>query len=215
MKNKAEKIKSISIIILMLIVFTGLVILGCKTIHEHYANGVYDGDSWNRVWPIMVSTVIVIFSTLITSYVFLKDTLDRLADEKPYYAEVIKKYRKEKVCRLMWFSIMLVGVSCYLLICQTAMDDNAEMPFYIYVGVLAVVVLMICSLIFLCSCINIENSLDTCTKNILKNLGIEIEEEWNKLKGQWNEFIDDYAGANIRDKMEFLEVLENDEDQAF
>lgn len=62
-----------------------LVLLGVFTGYSHFKTGMYSFESWEIVWPAMVSTLIAVFGTLVTSYVFLKDALDRTIDEKPYY----------------------------------------------------------------------------------------------------------------------------------
>ena len=61
------------------------------------------------------ATVVIatMLGSLITSYVFLKEALDRTSDEKTYYSVVIREYR-EKTMRSLWLymltSLALMGI---------------------------------------------------------------------------------------------------------
>lgn len=71
-----------------------------------------DDDQRSTMWPVLISLAVTLLGSLITTYVFLKSALDRMADEKPYYGTVIKEYR-ENTMKSLWrysvFSLLLVS----------------------------------------------------------------------------------------------------------
>ncbi|MCD8014667.1 MAG: pentapeptide repeat-containing protein [Lachnospiraceae bacterium] len=209
---RLQKKYHILVEIVMLAIFIVLVSLAVKAFCTHFSVHKYDSESWGNVWPVLVSTVIVVFSTLITSYVFLKDTLDRVAEEKPYYSEIIKTYRKEKVARLMWFSVMFVGVSCYLMMSQTRTTEN-EMPFFIYIGIVFVIVLLAFALRFLYNCINVDRSLNQCTNNILNDYENRMKSEWRNLETSCHRFVNNYVRIRDESLIKFLEVIDDENEK--
>ena len=101
-KGKGKRLLYKILIVSFCIVATVfLVVQTGRTLHIHFTKGEYSVDSWELVWPVIVSTMVAVFGTLVTSYVFLKDTLDLTVDEKGYYARVISEYRQEKVKMLV------------------------------------------------------------------------------------------------------------------
>lgn len=191
-----------------------LVIQVIRTLYTHFLAEGYSGGSWEIVWPVIVSTMIAIFGTLVTSYVFLKDALDRKIDEKPYYGKTIKRYRQGKVNMLLWYSIMFIGVSCYLILFQNAGDSKEESILYdgfLYMGILMVVVLLLLSVLFLRQCLNIDRAIYVCACGILEDLDEEVENKWKGMKNDWETFICNYIGQREYDKdiLEFLEVNED------
>ena len=67
--------------------------------------------------PIIVSVVITLLGCLITTYIFLKEALDRVGDQKPYAVEVIGSYRKKTIRRLLWlfgFTILFTALTAAL-----------------------------------------------------------------------------------------------------
>lgn len=67
--------------------------------------------------PIIVSVVITLLGCLITTYIFLKEALDRVGDQKPYAVEVIGRYRKKTIHRLLWlfgFTILFTALTAAL-----------------------------------------------------------------------------------------------------
>ena len=64
-------------------------------------------DQRSTLWPLLVTIAVTMVGTLITSYIFMKDSLDRTSEEKPYYREAIQRYRKE-IVKLLWFYVRIV-----------------------------------------------------------------------------------------------------------
>lgn len=70
----------------------------------------YNDDQRSTLWPLLVSTAVAMLGSLITSYIFLKDALDRMTDEKPYYKRVIQEYREWIVDRLWKYTCSAVAI---------------------------------------------------------------------------------------------------------
>lgn len=187
-----------------------VLIQAVRTLYCHFTAGEYSAASWELVWPVIVSTMVAVFGTLMTSYVFLKDALDRTIDEKPYYARVIREYRQEKIRVLMWYSVMFVGVSCYLILYQNASGGEGSPPYdsFLYAGIVAVVVLMILSIYFLYQCVNIDEYIGKTAQTILDSLGRETAQRWKRMDSVWSVFIDNYVKLREEKKSlaAFLEI---------
>lgn len=75
-------------------------------------------DQRSTLWPLLISLIITMLGSLITTYVFLKEALDRMIDEKPYYRNVVKKYREDTM-KFLWyyslvcFALVLIIVGIY------------------------------------------------------------------------------------------------------
>lgn len=187
-----------------------------STLHEHLQAGAYSSQSWELVWPVLVSTLIAVFGTLVTSYVFLKDTLDRTIDEKPYYGKVIGEYRREKMKALMWYSIVFMGISCYLILFQNAVDMAEDQEFSyalpLYIGIFAVAALLIISVRFLYECINSDRAIGRSAQGLLATQEEVISKKWESLRDDWSIFVDSEYISYIRMKStdttlsEYLEV---------
>lgn len=201
--NKSLKI-FVKIIIWSVVILLSFQII--RTIISHLMYGKYDNNSWELVWPVLVSTLIAVFGTLVTSYVFLKDALDRTIDEKPHYTKVIERYRQEKINALMWYSIVFIGVSCYLILFQSAGNGSASYNCFLYMGILVVACLLVFSVHFLYQCINIDRTIYNSAQEVLTELDIRIHEQWLQMKESWNGFIDRYTEQRGESIQTFLEV---------
>lgn len=195
----------------LLIAFLMIQIL--RTLVSHFIAGEYSSKSWEIVWPVIVSTMIAVLGTLVTSYVFLKDTLDRTINEKPYYAKVIGEYRQEKIKILLWYSVMFVGISCYLMLFQNVNDGNSNFYYdlFLYVGILAVASILILSIHFLYQCINIDRAICKIAESLLERLDKDIENVWMHMgsdrTGFFGRYIDSREDSTIS---EFLDVSKDD-----
>ncbi len=70
-------------------------------------------DQRATLWPMLVSIIVTMLGSLITTYVFLKEALDRTSDEKPYFGAVIRKYRSESIASLLRYArwaLILMGI---------------------------------------------------------------------------------------------------------
>lgn len=76
----------------------------------------YNDDQRSTLWPLLVSTTVAMLGSLITSYIFLKDALDRMADEKPYYKRVIQEYREWIVNRLWKYTCLAIAIIVLVII---------------------------------------------------------------------------------------------------
>ena len=201
------------------VIMLTLILQSTKTACSHIKVAKYNKESWEIVWPAIVSALLAIFGTLVTSYVFLKDALDRTIDEKPYYKKVIERYRQERVRLLMYYSITFVGISCYLILFQRAVKGNKTYDGFLYFGIIMVVLLLLISLIFLYRCINIDESIYECADSVNINIVDKIYEMWKRWdrKGNWKIFIEVYAQQRDKGLKRFLEVepYEADKDKDF
>lgn len=71
-------------------------------------------DQRSTLWPILISTIVAMLGSLITSYIFLKDSLDRMVDEKPHYRKAVLRYRDEiinSLLRYMYTAFVFVTVA--------------------------------------------------------------------------------------------------------
>lgn len=186
------------------------------TLYEHLQAGEYSSKSWELVWPVLVSTLIAVFGTLVTSYVFLKDTLDRTVDEKPYYGKVIGEYRREKMKTLMLYSGVFMGISCYLILFQNTADAAEGQEFSyalpLYIGIFAVAALLVISVRFLYECINSDRAIGKSAQGLLATQEEVISKKWESLRDDWSIFVDNEYISYIRMKStdttlsEYLEV---------
>lgn len=207
--NKRYKwIKPVIFVAILVFLFVQAVRTGCA----HFKSRIYDKPSWELVWPVIVSTLIAVFGTLVTSYVFLKDALDRTIDEKPYYEKIIGKYRRERVRLLRDYSIIFVAISCYLILFQGAGGDYDG---FLYFGIICVAVLLLCSLYFLVQCINIDEAIYKAAQRQLAELDMDMREKWKKLENKWRGYINSYIHGWDESLQEFLEVEPRQEKEKF
>lgn len=207
-RNKRHKwVKPISMAVLLFIF-----VQGARTGHAHLEWGIYENSSWEIVWPVIVSTLIAVFGTLVTSYVFLKDALDRTIDEKPYYEKIIGIYRREQINSLAAYSAIFVSISCYLMLFQGAESDCS---LFLYLGIIAVALLLMCSLHFLDQCINIDNAIYKSAQIQLEELDRELFRKWEELENKWRGYINSYIRRRSESLQEFLEVELRQEKKKF
>ena len=81
-------------------------------------------DQRSTMWPLFTTLIITILGSLISTYVFLKASLDRMVDEKTYYRKVVDAYRRGIMgmflaysfgCLLLSFVIAMLYTSYYFL----------------------------------------------------------------------------------------------------
>lgn len=212
-KLKGKKFGRIVKIIFGLLLIAFLMIQILRTLVSHFIAGEYSSKSWEIVWPVIVSTMIAVLGTLVTSYVFLKDTLDRTINEKPYYFKVIGEYRQEKIKILLWYSVMFVGISCYLMLFENVNGNNSDSYYdlFLYAGIFAVAFILVLSIHFLYQCINIDRAIGKIAKSILERLDKDIKNEWKHMNRDGAGFIDKYIDSREGNTIsEFLDVSKED-----
>lgn len=67
-------------------------------------------DQRSTLWPLLVSLMITMVGSLITTFIFLKDALDRTLDEKPYYQLAIQRYREKTMRSLYLYTLISLGL---------------------------------------------------------------------------------------------------------
>ena len=126
--------------------------------------------------PVIISVVITLLGSLITTYIFLKEALDRVTDQKPYAVEVISCYRKKTIKRLQKLFALTIMLTGFTAILYFLFWDENETNLCIFIGHLAwiasVVSLCILSGVFLNSCVD--------TESILLTEALEIEKKIKK-----------------------------------
>lgn len=71
-------------------------------------------DQRSTLWPVLISLVATLLGSLITTYVFLKEALDRTVDERPYYSAVIQAYRERSMKHLWYYSVGTTLLMAYV-----------------------------------------------------------------------------------------------------
>lgn len=69
-------------------------------------------DQRSAMWPMIVSMTVALLGSIITTYVFSKDTMDGILNERPYYHEIIAGYRR-KTMALIWGYIFFTAISIF------------------------------------------------------------------------------------------------------
>lgn len=133
-------------------------------------NSNQDDDQRSTLWPLLVSLIITMVGSLITTYVFLKEALDRTSDEKPFFRTVIQAYR-EKTMRYLWrytFAalILIIAVMGLYMLLYFA---NLRFHAYIRIFIACLYAVGLCiSLAILHRCIYIDRGLNKTAEKLLK-----------------------------------------------
>ena len=91
--KKRSKLKATVAIIVIFAVAAAVIFLISEEQFGEIST-VYD-DQRSTLWPLLITLIATMLGSLITSYVFLKEALDRTSDEKTYYSVVIREYREK------------------------------------------------------------------------------------------------------------------------
>lgn len=139
-----------------------------------------EDDQRSTLWPMLVSLIIAMIGSLITTYVFLKEALDRMSDERPYYRAVIQKYRSETRQLLWWYTIIGIAVIVAVVGLYAAFYFYNLHLSTLYQRLLIVLYCSVfgCSAFILRKCINIEKGLHKTAKMLLRR---KINHEKRKL----------------------------------
>lgn len=164
--NKGDKfiIGTICIIILLGVLFF---FLALNTGEKVDSNPIDDQRS--VLWPLLVSIVITLLGSLITTYVFLKEALDRTVDEHPYYDVVISKYRNRTMRFLLGYSVLSIFIMGLVIILYGILYYK-NMRSKVLIRVILILVYGACilvSLIFLWNCIDINKGLYKAAEKLL------------------------------------------------
>ena len=77
--KKRSKLKATVAIIVIFAVAAAVIFLISEEQLEQIEN-VYDDDQRSTLWPLLITLIATMLGSLITSYVFLKEALDRTSD---------------------------------------------------------------------------------------------------------------------------------------
>lgn len=172
--KKRSKLKATIAIIVIFAVAAAVIFLISEEQLGKIEN-VYDDDQRSTLWPLLITLIATMLGSLITSYVFLKEALDRTSDEKTYYSVVIREYR-EKTMRSLWLymltSLALMGIVICLYSMFYFMHIRSRNEVRIIL-ILSYGVCMIGSAWFLNKCIDIDRGLHKTADKLLK---IQIKE---------------------------------------
>ena len=171
--KKRSKLKATVAIIVIFAVAAAVIFLISE---EQFGeiNTVYD-DQRSTLWPLLITLIATMLGSLITSYVFLKEALDRTSDEKTYYSVVIREYR-EKTMRSLWLYMLTSLALMGIVICLYSMFYFMHIRSRDEVRIILILsygVCMIGSAWFLNKCIDIDRGLHKTADKLLK---IEIAE---------------------------------------
>ena len=166
--KKRSKLKATVMIIVIFTVVVAVIFLISKEKFDEISK-VYD-DQRSTLWPLLITLIATMLGSLITSYVFLKEALDRTSDEKIYYSVVIREYR-DKTMRSLWLYMLTSLALMGIVICLYSMF------YFMYIRsrdevriilILSYGVCMIGSAWFLNKCIDIDRGLHKTADKLLK-----------------------------------------------
>lgn len=175
-----RKHKTIVILIAVILVICGILFLvfgewiiqSLNFSQLVFEDGDVSDDQRSTMWPMIVSLTVTMLGSIITTYVFSKDTLDRILDERPYYHEVIAEYRRRTIA-IMWlyigiavFSIFSVFVLYFLYYYQKMRSPECLRV----IALLLCLVVGILSIHLICWCIHSERRLQKYAKKWLKDM---------------------------------------------
>lgn len=143
-----------------------------------FQNDSFTDDQRSTLWPLLISIVATMLGSLITSYIFLKDALDRTADEKPYYDEVIGQYRNQIVYWLWIYTLLALfamgaGIGLFFLFYYVHWRSHNVIR-----SILIALCLAICtigSVFILRKCLYISKGLYKTAERLLENKSLEIQ----------------------------------------
>lgn len=178
MEKKRSKLKAtVAIIVIFAVAVAVIFLISGEKFDE--INKVND-DQRSTLWPVLITLIATMLGSLITSYVFLKEALDRTSDEKTYYSVVIREYR-EKTMRSLWLYMLTSLALMGIVICLYSMFYFRHIRSRDEVRIILIVsygVCMIGSAWFLNKCIDIDRGLHKTAGKLLK---IQITEARNLL----------------------------------
>ena len=172
--KKRSKLKATIAIIVIFAVAAAVIFLISEEQLGKIEN-VYDDDQRSTLWPLLITLIATMLGSLITSYVFLKEALDRTSDEKTYYSVVIREYR-EKTMRSLWLYMLTSLALMGIVICLYSMFYFMHIRSRDEVRIILILsygVCMIGSAWFLNKCIDIDRGLHKTADKLLK---IQIKE---------------------------------------
>lgn len=166
--KKRSKLKATVAIIVIFAVAAAVIFL----ISEEQFSEInkVDDDQRSTLWPLLITLIATMLGSLITSYVFLKEALDRTSDEKTYYSVVIREYR-EKTMRSLWLYMLMSLALMGIVICLYSMFYFMHIRSRDEVRIILILsygVCMIGSAWFLNKCIDIDRGLHKTADKLLK-----------------------------------------------
>ena len=194
--KKRSKLKGTVAIIVIFAVAVAVIFLISEEKFEEI-NKVYD-DQRSTLWPLLITLIATMLGSLITSYVFLKEALDRTSDEKTYYSVVIREYR-EKTMRSLWLYMLMSLALMGIVICLYSMFYFMHIRSRDEVRIILILsygVCMIGSAWFLNKCIDIDRGLHKTADKLLKIQIAEARELLDTLKQNrdqmlWESFVNE------------------------
>ena len=180
--KKRSKLKATVAIIVIFAVAAAVIFL----ISEEQFSEInkVDDDQRSTLWPLLITLIATMLGSLITSYVFLKEALDRTSDEKTYYSVVIREYR-EKTMRSLWLYMLMSLSLMGIVICLYSMFYFMHIRSRDEVRIILILsygVCMIGSAWFLNKCIDIDRGLHKTADKLLKIQIAEARELLDTLK---------------------------------
>lgn len=77
-------------------------------------------DQKSTMWPLFTTLIITILGSLISTYVFLKGSLDRMVDEKTYYRKVVDTYRRSFKGKFLLYAFACLLLSLVIAVLYTS-----------------------------------------------------------------------------------------------
>ena len=180
--KKRSKLKvTVSIVIIFAVAVAVIFLISEEKFDE--INKVYD-DQRSTLWPMLITLIATMLGSLITSYVFLKEALDRTSDEKTYYSVVIREYR-DKTMRSLWIYMLTSLALMGIVICLYSMFYFRHIRSRDEVRIILIVLYRVCligSAWFLNKCIDIDRGLHKTADKLFKLQSAEARKLLDTLK---------------------------------
>lgn len=134
-------------------------------------------DQRSTLWPVLISIILTMLGSLITTYVFLKEALDRTVDERPYYSSVIKEYR-DRIMGFLWYyaviSFLLIGL-VILIYGMLYFMNRRVLAVHRIMIIIFYMACMVVSVVFLHRCIDINRGLSNAAEQLMKERMADAE----------------------------------------
>lgn len=164
-------------------------------------------DQSGILWPLLVTLVITMLGSLITTYIFLKEALDRMADEHPCQKMAIDAYREKTICHLwkyLLFSFAVMGVTIVLYLdiyyAQTRMRGWLRLSL-----AMAYIACMVYSAYILWQCIKVDQGVQNEIEILLEERQTEADEKKKELQKLICE-VENYIDPGTKKTIEFLQI---------
>jgi uncharacterized protein YjbI with pentapeptide repeats len=174
-RKRKRAIICVSLFLVVLFLFREHMIQFLKSILSppfNFEKGAPPDDQRSTMWPVIISMTVTLLGSIITTYVFSKDTLDGILDERPYYREVIIEYRRKTMFWLrLYIGFAAISVSLVFVLYFVFYFQEQRFPDCVRIFVFGLCLAIGAVSIFLIfRCIYPEKHLQECAEEQLNEM---------------------------------------------